>query len=60
MKQAFFVIAGSLVGTISFAQVNLGVTNTTNAAVQKSVNVGGATRSATSAAARESYHPEYP
>src|SRR5436305_6984407 len=47
IKQTLFVFAGSLAATCSFAQVNLGVTNTTHAAVQNSVNVTKATQATT-------------
>lgn len=50
MKQALFILAGSFISTLSFAQLNLGVTNSTHAAVQKSINVGSTTSAAANAA----------
>src|SRR5215217_6643074 len=56
MKQTLFVLGASLTGSISFAQVNVGIANSTNAAVHQSVNAGGATRAATNAATHASTH----
>lgn len=51
-KQAIFILTGSLISTLSFAQVNLGVTNSTRAAIHNSVNVGNTAATATNAAAQ--------
>ena len=52
IKHATLLLAGSFAATLSFAQVNVGVTNSTNAAVQKSVGAGAATQATTKAAAK--------
>lgn len=45
-------MSGAFVTTLSFAQVRLGVANTTHAAIHSSVNAAGVTKAATGAAAR--------
>src|SRR6476469_7681918 len=53
IKQSVLVLAATFAASVTFAQVGLGVTNSTRASVSKSVNVTGATQAAAHAAANE-------
>jgi hypothetical protein len=52
IKQSMLVLAASFAATVSFAQVGLGVANSTHATVSKAVNVNATTQVAAHAATR--------